>query len=93
MSFMPNRKDKITIDLVSGVVTLGTDSSNLELPLASPEAFSAISRAWLRSGWDNKYVFSYTGEGQDGDMDFVRGNLALRDHVAGGPDLDRHFDD
>ena len=35
-------------------------------------------------GWDNKYVFSYTGEGQDGNMDFLRGNLALRDHVAKG---------
>lgn len=35
-------------------------------------------------GWENKYVFSYTGEGQDGDMDFIRGNLALRDHVAKG---------
>ena len=29
----------------------------------------------------------YTGEGQRGDMDFVRGNLAIRDHVANGKDL------
>ncbi|MEQ9062793.1 MAG: HNH endonuclease [Vicingaceae bacterium] len=35
-------------------------------------------------GWDNENVFSYTGEGQVGDMDFVRGNLALHDHLNNG---------
>jgi len=32
-------------------------------------------------GWDNPNVFSYTGEGQKGDMSFTKGNLALRDHL------------
>jgi len=31
--------------------------------------------------WENEDVFSYTGEGQTGDMKFARGNLALRDHL------------
>ena len=31
--------------------------------------------------WENEDVFSYTGEGQIDDMKFVRGNLALRDHL------------
>jgi len=35
-------------------------------------------------GWDNENIFSYTGEGQEGDMKFIRGNLALRDHVNNG---------
>ncbi|WP_154222304.1 HNH endonuclease [Marinicella rhabdoformis] len=35
-------------------------------------------------GWDNPSVFTYTGEGQAGDMAFTRGNLALRDHIANG---------
>jgi hypothetical protein len=35
-------------------------------------------------GWDNPNVFSYTGEGQLGDMEFTRGNLALRDHKQNG---------
>jgi 5-methylcytosine-specific restriction enzyme A len=35
-------------------------------------------------GWDNPNVFSYTGEGQSGDMEFIRGNLALRDHKLNG---------
>ena len=34
--------------------------------------------------WDNPNVFSYTGEGQVGDMEFTRGNLALRDHKLNG---------
>jgi 5-methylcytosine-specific restriction protein A len=34
--------------------------------------------------WDNPDVFTYTGEGQNGDMQFIRGNLALRNHIANG---------
>jgi 5-methylcytosine-specific restriction enzyme A len=32
-------------------------------------------------------IFLYTGEGQIGDMEFVRGNLAIRDHISDGRDL------
>ena len=35
-------------------------------------------------GWDNPNVFTYTGEGQSGDMQFTRGNLALNDHLNNG---------
>ena len=31
--------------------------------------------------------FVYYGEGQEGPMEFVRGNLAVRDHAAAGRDL------
>ena len=34
-----------------------------------------------KDGWDNHNIFSYTGEGQVGDMQFIRGNLALKDHL------------
>ena len=37
-------------------------------------------------GWEEG-VFRYSGEGQRRDMDFVRGNRAIRDHVADGKDL------
>ncbi len=37
-----------------------------------------------KDSWENKYVFSFTGEGQSGDMTFSRGNLALRDHQKNG---------
>lgn len=37
-----------------------------------------------RDGWDNHNIFSYTGEGQEGDMHFIKGNLALKDHINRG---------
>jgi hypothetical protein len=37
-----------------------------------------------RDGWDNNNIFSYTGEGQEGDMQFIRGNLALKEHLNNG---------
>lgn len=37
-----------------------------------------------QDAWDNHKVFSYTGEGQSGDMEFVKGNLALREHLNTG---------
>lgn len=33
-----------------------------------------------RDGWDANGEYLYTGEGQVGDMEFVRGNRAIRDH-------------
>ncbi len=36
--------------------------------------------------WDEG-IFKYTGEGQFGDMKFVRGNRAVRDHIKEGKDL------
>ena len=35
-------------------------------------------------GWDNPNIFTYTGEGQLGDMNFTRGNLALKEHLNQG---------
>jgi len=37
-----------------------------------------------RDKWENDKVFSYTGEGQSGDMSFTKGNLALREHLNTG---------
>ncbi len=36
---------------------------------------------------DAEGVFHYFGAGQEGDMEFVRGNLALRDHAENGEDI------
>lgn len=33
-------------------------------PLATAEAFAAVSRAWLRCGWDTKHVYSFTWMGR-----------------------------
>lgn len=40
-----------------------------------------------KDGWTDEGVFQYTGEGQTGDMTFVRGNAAIRDHRQRGKDL------
>jgi 5-methylcytosine-specific restriction protein A len=37
--------------------------------------------------WDAEGVFHYYGAGQEGPMEFVRGNLALRDHAENGEDV------
>ncbi len=42
------------------------------------------SQYGYKDGWDNPNIFSYTGEGQIGDMKFVKGNLALREHINNG---------
>jgi 5-methylcytosine-specific restriction protein A len=40
-----------------------------------------------KDGWDPSGVFLYTGEGQEGDMEFSGGNRAIRDHAVDGKDL------
>lgn len=35
-----------------------------EYGIGSPEAFRILSRLWLRSGWDTKYVYSFTWLGR-----------------------------
>lgn len=40
-----------------------------------------------KDGWIDSNTFQYTGEGQIGDMAFVRGNLAIRDHIENNKQL------
>lgn len=54
----------ITIDLNRGLVTSAGETESREYPIGTPEAFEVISRAWLRSGWDNKHVYSFTWMGR-----------------------------
>ena len=55
----------LTIDEARGHVTLAQpDGSAAVWPMDSPEAFSAVSRAWLRCGWDVKYVYGFTWMGR-----------------------------
>ncbi|RYY39402.1 MAG: HNH endonuclease [Chitinophagaceae bacterium] len=37
-----------------------------------------------RDRWENKDIFSYTGEGQIGNMQFTKGNLAIKEHIKNG---------
>lgn len=50
----------IQIDTEKGTVTKGGN----QYGIGSPEAFKIISDAWLRSGWDSKYVYSFAWMGR-----------------------------
>ena len=54
----------ISINLEDGTVAAsGTDGSATHA-IGSPEAFKLISKAWLRSGWDAKYVYGFSWMGR-----------------------------
>lgn len=56
---------RIIIDLDKATVEVeGAGATPSLMPLGSPQAFAAVSRAWLRSGWDNKYVYSFSWLGR-----------------------------
>lgn len=40
-----------------------------------------------KDGWVSDNEYAYSGEGQYGDQQFVRGNRAIRDHAADGREL------
>lgn len=50
----------INIDIENGIVTENGQS----YPMESAEAFEIVSRAWLRAGWDVKYVYGFTWMGR-----------------------------
>lgn len=45
-------------------VIVSTDDTREEYHISSAEAFAVLSKLWLRSGWDNKYVYSFTWLGR-----------------------------
>ena len=54
----------VFIDLENSSVTVEHFSGVKTFPMVSPEAFSAVSAGYLRCGWDNKYVYSFTWLGR-----------------------------
>lgn len=63
----------------------GSRQSGISVSASFPYIFIFSGKTGHQHGykdqWENKNVFSYTGGGQIGDMDFTRGNLAIRDHM------------
>jgi len=56
---------RVSIDFQEASVTVEQpDSSARTLPMASAEAFAAVAAAYLRCGWDTKYVYSFTWLGR-----------------------------
>jgi cephalosporin hydroxylase len=54
----------IIIDGNKVIVSHSENDRREEYDIGSPEAFRVLSRLWLRSGWDNKYVYSFTWLGR-----------------------------
>jgi cephalosporin hydroxylase len=52
------------IDERNGEVITRGDGAEQRYPLASAEGFAAASRAWIRAGWDTKYVYSFAWFGR-----------------------------
>lgn len=54
----------ITVDLENATVTVDEDGRRSTYGLATAEGFAAVSRVWLRAGWDSKHVYSFTWLGR-----------------------------
>jgi cephalosporin hydroxylase len=53
-----------TVDEERGEVVVRDGEDERRFPLGSEEGFAAVSRAWLRAGWDAKHVYSFTWLGR-----------------------------
>jgi 5-methylcytosine-specific restriction protein A len=69
----------------------GQRQGRISTPKAAPLIFLFTGETGDQYGYHDGLrddgTFAYTGEGQVGDMAFVRGNLAIRDHIRDGRDL------
>jgi cephalosporin hydroxylase len=54
----------IKVDLEQGTISVDENGLTRQHKLDTPEAFEIISDIWLRAGWDNKYVYSFTWLGR-----------------------------
>lgn len=54
----------LKIDMEQGLVQLDGADGTTEMAIGSPDAFRAITKAWLRSGWDAKYVYGFSWMGR-----------------------------
>src|SRR5262245_3888646 len=54
----------IKVDLDKSVLSVEEGEQTVNYGLDTPEAFALISKIWLRCGWDNKYVYSFSWLGR-----------------------------
>jgi hypothetical protein len=77
-----NRRDDIHLNYG------GSRQSGISSSSACPAIFlftgDTGEQYGYRDDFDSEDVFSYTGEGQVGDMEFKAGNRAIRDHAVDG---------
>lgn len=54
----------LRIDTEAAVVEIDVADGIRRIPFDDPEAFALLSKAWLRVGWDLKYVYRFTWLGR-----------------------------
>lgn len=54
----------IKIDEAAGTVTVSDRMGERQFTMSTPEAFTIVSKAWLRCGWDTKHVYTFTWLGR-----------------------------
>jgi cephalosporin hydroxylase len=64
LDFAGEWRVKLSIDTELAQVVVDDGQKRRELPLASADAFAAVSTAWLRAGWDVKHIYSFTWLGR-----------------------------
>ncbi|HGM5414066.1 TPA: HNH endonuclease [Serratia marcescens] len=69
----------------------GQEQGGISTPKEFPVIFIFTGEAGethgYKDGWSNNDHFSYTGEGQKGNMQFTKGNKDIRDHKENGKDI------
>jgi cephalosporin hydroxylase len=55
---------KIIIDDVQKTLTIEIDGTKKTMPLYSKEAFELISHQWLKVGWNEKHIYTFTWLGR-----------------------------
>jgi cephalosporin hydroxylase len=55
---------RLAIDTVGKTLEISEDAESRTLPLYSKEAFEAISREWVRVGWNEKYPYTFSWMGR-----------------------------
>jgi cephalosporin hydroxylase len=54
----------IKIDLENNEIVVEDNQSNSVYQIGTPQAFNILSQVWLRCGWDNKYVYTFSWMGR-----------------------------
>ena len=54
----------VHIDTGAALVEVEDGNGTRRIPFSDPEAFELVSRAWVRVGWDTKYVYRFTWLGR-----------------------------
>jgi cephalosporin hydroxylase len=55
---------KVVFDLEKGQITAHSGGEEATYPFDDPRAFDIAAGAWLRAGWDAKYVYTFTWLGR-----------------------------